>query len=162
MRDAHDVVGGDDADLGAVEAPLGEDVEDNLLAAFFGDEEHALLRFGEHDLVAEVMPVSRWGTRSSSIETPSSPRAPISQVEQVRPAAPMSWMPRTAPVFMASRQGLEEELFEEGVAHLDVGALLLGAFGELFGGHGCAVDAVASGLGARRRKTGLPTPVALA
>ncbi len=42
--------------------------------------------------------------------------------------------------------GLEEELLEEGVAHLHVGALLLGAFGELFGGHGGAVDAVASGL----------------
>ncbi len=51
MADAHDVVGGDDADLGAVEAPLCEDVEDFLFAALFGDEEHALLRFGEHDFV---------------------------------------------------------------------------------------------------------------
>ena len=36
------------------------------------------------------MPVSRCGTRSSSISIPTSPRLPISQVEQVRPAAPMS------------------------------------------------------------------------
>ena len=42
--------------------------------------------------------------------------------------------------------GFEEEFFEEGVAHLDVGALLFGAFGELFGRHGCAVDAVAASL----------------
>ena len=50
-----------------------------------------------------VMPVSRWGTRATSISTPVPARAPISEVEQVRPAAPMSWMPTTAPVFMASR-----------------------------------------------------------
>ena len=50
------------------------------------------------------MPVSRLGTRAMSISMPVPARAPISQVEQVRPAAPMSWMPTTAPLAMASRQ----------------------------------------------------------
>ena len=44
--------------------------------------------------------------------------------------------------------GFEEQLFHEGIAHLHVGALLLGAFLELFAGHGRAVDAVAAGFGA--------------
>ena len=44
------------------------------------------------------------------------------------------------------KAGFEEELFHEGVADLDVGALLLGAFSELLAGHGCAVDAVAAGF----------------
>src|SRR5579862_5128721 len=39
-----------------------------------------------------------------SIAIPVPPRPPISAVEQVRPAAPMSCMPTIAPVFMASRQ----------------------------------------------------------
>ncbi len=51
MEDAHDVVGGDDAHFGAVETPFGEDGEDLGFSAFFRDEQHALLRFGEHDLV---------------------------------------------------------------------------------------------------------------
>ncbi len=42
--------------------------------------------------------------------------------------------------------GFEEELFQEGIADLDVGALLLGLFGEFGAGHGGAVDAVAAGL----------------
>ena len=35
---------------------------------------------------------------------PCPPREPISEVEQVSPAAPMSWMPTSAPVFITSRQ----------------------------------------------------------
>ena len=43
------------------------------------------------------MPASRCGTRSSSISMPAPPRLAVSQVEQVSPAAPMSWMPTTRP-----------------------------------------------------------------
>jgi len=54
----------------------------------FGDQQHALLRFGEHDFV-RVMPVSRWARASDRFRC-RYPRLPISQVEQVSPAAPMS------------------------------------------------------------------------
>ena len=50
------------------------------------------------------MPVSRCGTYCTSISTPAPPRAPISQVEQVSPAAPMSWTPTSASVAINSRQ----------------------------------------------------------
>ena len=49
------------------------------------------------------MPVSRCGTRAVSISTPVPARAPISLVEHVRPAAPMSWMPTSASFFITSR-----------------------------------------------------------
>ncbi len=50
------------------------------------------------------MPLSRCGTCITSTFMPTPPRDPISDVEQVKPAAPMSWMPTTAPVFITSRQ----------------------------------------------------------
>ena len=50
-----------------------------------------------------VMPVSRCGTLSRSISMPVPARLLISQVEQVSPAAPMSWIPTIAPVCIASR-----------------------------------------------------------
>ena len=42
---------GDDADRDRIQAPLVEDAEDLVFAALFGDQQHALLRFAEHDLV---------------------------------------------------------------------------------------------------------------
>ena len=49
------------------------------------------------------MPVSRFGTFARSISTPVPPRLAVSQVEQVSPAAPISWMPATASVASSSR-----------------------------------------------------------
>ena len=50
------------------------------------------------------MPCSRSGTRERSSSTPEPPRPAISTAELVRPAAPMSWIPTMASVFMTSRQ----------------------------------------------------------
>ena len=43
------------------------------------------------------MPSSRWGTASRSSSTPTAPLPAISTEDEVRPAAPMSWMAATAP-----------------------------------------------------------------
>ena len=51
-----------------------------------------------------VMLVSRCGTSETSISMPTPPRDPISVVEQVSPAAPMSWIPTRASVRITSRQ----------------------------------------------------------
>jgi hypothetical protein len=51
-----------------------------------------------------VMPLSRCGTCITSISIPAPPRDPISQVEHVSPAAPMSWTPMSASVCISSRQ----------------------------------------------------------
>jgi hypothetical protein len=44
------------------------------------------------------------------------------------------------------KAGFEQELFEKGIADLHVRTLGLGGFAEFLAGHGCAVDAVATGL----------------
>src|SRR3546814_5461271 len=50
------------------------------------------------------MPSSRQGTWSSSSSTPEPPLEAISKDEEVRPAAPMSWMATMASVAISSRQ----------------------------------------------------------
>ena len=50
-----------------------------------------------------VIPSSRVGTRPVSISTPTPPRAAISALELVRPAAPMSWIATMRPEVISSR-----------------------------------------------------------
>ena len=79
---------------------------------------------------------------------PMPPLAAISTDEEVRPAAPMSWMATMASGRHQLEAGLEQQLLGEGIADLDGRALLLAVLVELGRGHGGAVDAVAAGLGA--------------
>ena len=51
LQHAQLVVGGDLADFDGVESPLFENAEDFVLAAFLRDQQHALLRLAQHDLV---------------------------------------------------------------------------------------------------------------
>ena len=51
IQNFRDAAVGDRADNDGVESPLFENVEDFALASFFRDEQHALLRFAEHDFV---------------------------------------------------------------------------------------------------------------
>src|ERR1041384_2826740 len=60
------------------------------------------------------MPGSRFGTFARSISTPVPPRLAVSQVEQVNPAAPMSWMPATASVARSSRQASSKSFSRKG------------------------------------------------
>ena len=48
---AHLRVAGDLADFNRIESPLLEDAEDFFFAALLRDQQHALLRLAEHDLV---------------------------------------------------------------------------------------------------------------
>ena len=79
---------------------------------------------------------------------PSPPLAAISTEEEVRPAAPMSWMRDDGVGRHQLEAGLDQQLLGEGIADLHGGALLLGILVELGRGHGGAMDAVAAGLGA--------------
>ena len=118
-----------------------------MLAALGGDQQHALLRFGEHDFVGG----HAFGALGDAVEFNGQP-----QFTSSPHLAGGAGEAGGAHVLNAEdgagghgfEAGFEEELLHEGVAHLDVGALLLGAFGELFARHGGAVDAVAAGLGA--------------
>ena len=52
---------------------------------------------------------------------PRSPLAPISTAEQVRPAAPMSWMAMTAPDAISSRQASSRHFSVKGSPTCTVG-----------------------------------------
>ena len=94
------------------------------------------------------MPVSRCGTLATSISTPAPPREPISHVEQVKPAAPMSWMPTSASVFITSRQASSSSFSMNGSPTCTAGRFSSELLVELRRRHRRAVDAVAAGLGA--------------
>ena len=92
------------------------------------------------------MPVSRCGTRSSSISSAdAAARAHL---------AGRAGQPGGAHVLNADdgaglhgfEAGFEQKLFQERIAHLHVGPLRFGIFAEFLAGHGGAVNAVASGF----------------
>ena len=94
-----------------------------------------------------VMFAARCGTRSRSISMPVPARLAISNDEQVRPAAPMSWMPTITPRPHRLEARLDQTLLGEGIADLHGRPLRVGALVELGGGEQAgAVDAVAAGL----------------
>ena len=51
VKHAQFIAGGDCANFDCIESPLFKDAEDFVLAAFLGDQQHALLRLAEHDFV---------------------------------------------------------------------------------------------------------------
>src|SRR4051812_46182315 len=51
LINAHAVLANHFADGHCIESPFFKDAEDFLLAPFLGHQQHALLRFAEHDLV---------------------------------------------------------------------------------------------------------------
>ena len=67
------------------------------------------------------MPISRVGTVSRLSSTPRSPLAPISTAEQVRPAAPMSWIAITQSAAMISRQASSKSFSAKGSPTCTVG-----------------------------------------
>ena len=72
-------------------------------------------------------------------------RAAISQVEQVKPAAPMSCMPATATGGEQFQARFAHEFFHERIADLHRAALLLGGFlGQILGRKRRARQAVAT------------------
>ena len=79
---------------------------------------------------------------------PTPPLPAISTDDEVRPAAPMSWMRDDRVLCHQLEAGFEQQFLGERVADLHGRALFLGTVVELGRGHGGAVDAVAAGLGA--------------
>ena len=79
---------------------------------------------------------------------PVPPRAAISNDDEVRPAAPMSWIATIASVLHQLQAGFQQQLLGERIADLDGRAPRLGSLAELGRSHRRAMDAIAPGLGA--------------
>ena len=147
MADAQARLGLDGADDDRVEAPFCEDAQHFVFAAFFGDQQHALLAFGEHDLVGAHAGFALRHEVELDVEADAAARAHLAGGAGEAGRAHVLNADDGAGLH-GFKAGFEQQLLHERVADLDVGALCFGAFLELFAGHGCAVDAVAAGLGA--------------
>ena len=147
MADAQARLGLDRADDDGVESPLCEDAQDFVFAAFFGDQQHALLAFGEHDLVGGHAGFALRNEVEFDVEADAAARAHLAGGAGEAGRAHVLNADDGAGLH-GFEAGFEQQLLHEGIADLDVGALGLGALVEFLAGHGGAVDAVAAGLGA--------------
>ena len=126
---------------------FAEDAQDFVFAALFGDQQHALLALGEHDLVGGHAGFALRNKVELNVEAHAAARAHLAGGAGESGRAHVLNADDGAGLH-GLKAGFEQQLLHEGVADLHVGPLGLGAFVELFAGHGCAVDAVAAGLGA--------------
>ena len=118
-----------------------------VLAAFFGDQQHALLAFRKHDLVARHAGFALRHVVELDVEANAAACAHLAGgAGEARGAHVLNADDRAG--LHRFEACLEQQLFHEWIAHLHVGALLVGALSELLARHGGAVDAVAAGLGA--------------
>ena len=145
MPNAHDAVSGHFADCRGIQTPLTEDPVHFFFASFLCHQQHALLGFREQHLIGRH---TRFALRD------------LIQVDLNAHAAAASHLTggrgesRRAHVLNGNdgaclhglNAGFQQEFFEEGVAHLNVGALLFRLFREFSRSHGGAVDAVATGF----------------
>src|SRR6266852_2052969 len=124
---AHQAAVGDLADDHSVESPLLEDGEYFVFASIFGDEQHALLRFAEHDFVGRHSRFALQNFREIDFDAGAAARCHFRRgARETRRAHVLDRDNRAG--LHGFEASLEQELFHEGVADLDVGALLLRFF----------------------------------
>ena len=145
--DAHEAVVSDFAEHGGVEAPLVEYGAGLFLLALLHDHEHALLGFGEHDLIGVHAALAPGNVGQVDLDAGACVGRTLDGGGGEAGSAEVLHTDDHAQVehFEA---GLHEALFEEGVAHLHGGAVFEGVFAEGVGGEGGAVHAVTPGVGA--------------
>ena len=128
-----------------VQTPFGKDAQHFVFAALFGDQQHALLALGEHDLVGGHAGFALGNEVELDVEAHAAARAHLAGGAGEAGRAHVLNADDGAGLH-GFKAGFEQQLLHEGIADLDVGALGLGALVELFAGHGGAVDAVAAGF----------------
>src|SRR5271168_3235487 len=142
---AHGRVVGDAADLDGVESPLLKDAENFFFTTLLCDQQHALLRFAEHDLVGSNTRFALWHAVEFDFDSGAAARAHL---------AGRASQPGRAHILNANdgaglhgfQTGFEQQFFEERISDLNIRALGFRAFAELLARHGGTVDAVASGF----------------
>ena len=146
LLDPQEPVRRDRSDLYGVEPPFLEDRQDLAFSTAFGYQQHALLRFREHDFVGRHPALAL----RHAVEFDLDPDPAAAAHLRGRTGQPG----RAHVLDAENRAGahgleasLEQELFQERIAHLDVGPLGLGILVELGRSHRCPLDAVPASLG---------------
>ena len=148
----HAVVAHDDAagvgqvaDDREVQLPFLEDVARDVLAVGAQHHQHALLAFRQHELVGGHAGLARRDLVEVQLDADAALAGHFHRgTGQAGGAHVLDGDDGVGGhQFQA---GLDQQLFRERIADLDGGAFFLGIGGELGGGHGGAVDAVAAGL----------------
>ncbi len=135
----------DAADFDCIQSPFFEDAKHFLLAAFLRHQQHALLRFAQHDFVSGHAGFALRHEIEFDFSAHVAARAHF---------AGGAGEPGSAHVLDADdgaglhgfKTGFEQKLFEKRIAYLHIGPLGFRGFAEFLAGHGGAVNAVASGL----------------
>ena len=147
LQHAHGRLIDDPADGHRVQSPLLEDAEDFVLATLLGHQQHALLRLAQHDLVGRHAGLAlRHQVELDLQANAAAPAHLAGRAGQAGRAHVLNADDRAG--LHGLQAGLQQQLLQEGIAHLHVGTLGFGLFAELLAGHGGAVNAVAPGLGA--------------
>ena len=136
---------GDAADLDCVQAPFFEDAKNFLLAAFLRHQQHALLRFAQHDLVCRHAGFALRHQIEFDFSSHMTARAHLAGGAGQPGGAHVLYADYSAGLH-GFETGFEQKFFQERIAHLHVGPLGFGGLAELLAGHGGAVNAVASGF----------------
>ena len=130
---AHQAAVGDLPDDHGVESPFLEDGEHFVFSAIFGDKQHALLRFAEHDFVGRHSRFALRNSREIDFDAGAAARGHFRRgARETRRAHVLNRDNRAG--LHGFEAGFEQQLFHEGIADLDVGAFLLRLFGEFGGG----------------------------
>src|SRR6267143_995976 len=142
--DAGDAAFGDLADDDGIEAPLLEDGEDFVLATFFGDQQHALLGFAEHDFVRGHAGFALGNFGEVDFDAGAAAGSHFhGGTSEAGGAHVLNRHDRAG--LHGFEAGFEQQLLHKGVADLHVRALLFRLFGEFRGGEERGtVDAVAA------------------
>ena len=147
MTDAEDPVVHHVADVRGMEIPLVEDCFDLRLAPFLDDEQHALLRFGEHDLVRRHAGLALRDAADVDLDAAAAASAHLRcRAGQAGRAHVLDADERVGLHQLEAR--LEEQLLHERIADLHRGTFLRRLLVELGRRHGRPMDAIAAGLGA--------------
>src|SRR5258708_18866056 len=147
LQDAQLIVGCYFADFDGVEPPLFKHAEHFVLAAFLGNQQHALLRFAQHDLVGAHAGFALGHAVEFNFDADAAASAHLAgRAGKSGRAHVLNADDRSG--LHGFEASLQQEFFEKWIADLHVRTFRLRGFAEFFARHGCAVDAVTSGLGA--------------
>src|SRR5581483_2744048 len=135
----------DFADFDRIQSPLAEHTINFLFASLLRDQQHALLRFAQHDLVGAHAGLALRHAVHFDFDSNVTARAHLAGGTSQAGGAHVLNANDSASLH-GLQASFEQQLFEKWIADLDIRPFRFRLFAELFAGHGGAMNAVAAGL----------------